>query len=40
MNILADENIPGRAIIELRNLRHQVTDVRETQSKGADDAQL
>ena len=37
MNIFVDENIPARTVGELRELGHNVTDIRGTEKEGATD---
>jgi len=37
VNIVADENIPKRTVVALRAQGHVVTDMRESQDKGAND---
>ncbi len=37
MNIFVDENIPARTVRELRELGHNITDIRGTEKEGAND---
>ena len=40
MKILVDENIPSCTVVELKNLGHDVLDIRGTNEQGMDDESL